>query len=82
MFVRKRNIKVEELNETIVSLHDRIRTVEAINDQLRLSNMPINLEPESKSINKYLICVVHEIQTLNDDQSTIQKLIIIILKSV
>lgn len=76
LFVRERNIEVEELNKTIASLHDRTRTVEAINDQLRLSNMRINLEtaskldePESKSINKYLICVDHEIQTQNDDQN-------------
>jgi hypothetical protein len=49
LFVRERNIEVDELNETIASLHDRIRTVEAINDQLTLSNMCINLETASKS---------------------------------
>ena len=54
LFVRERNIEVDELNETIASLHDRIRTVEAINDQLTLTRL------EGKSI---------EMQTQNDDQN-------------
>ena len=44
MLVRERNIEVDELNETIASLQGKISTVEKINDQLRASNMCINLE--------------------------------------
>lgn len=65
LFVRERNIEVDELNETIPSLHDRIRTVEAINDQLTLSNMCINLETASKST--HLEGKSIEMQTQNDD---------------
>ena len=44
LLVRERNIEVDELNETIASLQGKISTVEKINDQLRASNMCINLE--------------------------------------
>ena len=67
LFVRERNIEVDELNETIASLHDRIRTVEAINDQLTLSNMCINLETASKSTQLEGKSI--EMQTQNDDQN-------------
>ena len=35
--VSQRNIEVDDLNTTITSLRERIKTVEALNDQLRLS---------------------------------------------
>jgi hypothetical protein len=44
LLVRETNIEVDELNETIASLQGKISTVEKINDQLRSSNMCINLE--------------------------------------
>ena len=44
LLVRERNIEVDELNEKIASLQGKIRTVEKINDQLRASNMCINLD--------------------------------------
>jgi hypothetical protein len=44
LLVREINIEVDELNETIASLQGKISTVEKINDQLRASNMCINLE--------------------------------------
>ena len=44
LFVRERNAEVDELNETIALLNDRIKTNEAIIDQLRSSNASINLE--------------------------------------
>jgi hypothetical protein len=42
--VRERNAEVDELNETIALLNDRIKTSGAIIDQLRSSNASINLE--------------------------------------
>ena len=42
--VSKRNIEVDDLNTTITSLRERIKTVEALNDQLRPWAKSINIE--------------------------------------
>jgi hypothetical protein len=42
--VSKRNIEVDDLNTTITSLRERIKTVETLNEQLRLSEKSINME--------------------------------------
>jgi hypothetical protein len=77
LFVRERNAEVDELNETIALLNDRIKTSEAIIDQLRPSNASINLEEtctfdsaQSKDelVRKYPVCVDISTQTKNDDQ--------------
>ena len=77
LFVRERNAEVDELNETIALLNDRIKTSEAIIDQLRSSNASINLEEtctfdsaQSKDelVRKYPVCVDISTQTKNDDQ--------------
>ncbi len=75
--MRERNAEVDELNETIALLNDRIKTSEAIIDQLRPSNASINLEEtctfdsaQSKDelVRKYPVCVDISTQTKNDDQ--------------
>jgi hypothetical protein len=38
------NIEVDDLNATITFLRERIKTVEALNDQLRPSAKSINIE--------------------------------------
>jgi hypothetical protein len=50
LFVREKNTEVDELNKTIASLQDRIRTVEVTNDQLTLLNMRINSETTSNLV--------------------------------
>jgi hypothetical protein len=42
--VSQRNIEVDDLNTTITSLRERIKTVEALNDQLRLSAKSIDMD--------------------------------------
>ncbi len=44
---KRKKYEVDELNETIASLQGKISTFEKINDQLRASNMCINLETVS-----------------------------------
>ncbi len=76
LFVRERNAEVDELNETIALLNDRIKTSKAIIDQLRPSNASINLEEtctfdsaQSKDelVRKYPVCVDISTQTKYDD---------------
>jgi hypothetical protein len=77
LFVRERNAEVDELNETIALLNDRIKTSETIIDQLRPSNAIMNLEEtctfdsaQSKDelVRKYPVCVDISTQTKNDNQ--------------